>query len=318
MIARVAAISIALAGTSAVAEAQFPDLLDTSGQYMPSAALEDPRPVEAQVASYDASFNVPIPLAERTFLIPGAAYHVESVSFSNTPPEFLELRAFHSLELPILFVQLLPDDWSLSFRVAAGLAGDFEEVDGDMVRVSALALATHAFSDRFVLGGGAIASYAFGSFLPLPALYLEYKPIDELQIETFLPAFLQVKVTLFDRLELGARAEFAGNEYAVRDSRVTGRWPCASAPDDPATPQDETVADHAGCLDHIAYSVGLAGVVAGVRLFESVWITAFAGHGFFRRFEQMNEDGDEVLGGPQSLPNTFFVRGGITWRIPRP
>jgi hypothetical protein len=314
-----ACLSLAASSASpAMAWAQFPDLVDMSAQYMPGAALEDPRPVKAQVTSYDVSLNVPIPLGKRTFLIPGLAYHVDSVSFADAPPGFTELRAFQSLDLSLLFVQLLPQDWALSLRAAPGIAGDFQGLDAGHFRISAVALATRSFSDRLVLGGGGVATFSFGSFLPLPAVYLEWKPWRGLQIEGFIPAFINTKYTIEDRVELGLRAEVAGNAYAVRDERVAAAWPCVpAAMDHPAIQEGEGGAQPTQCLDHIAYSVITAGPAVGVRLFKSVWWTTFAGHSVFRRFEQMNDEDDHVVGGAQDLPDVFFFRTGLTWRIPR-
>ncbi|MDC0678785.1 DUF6268 family outer membrane beta-barrel protein [Sorangium atrum] len=298
--------------------AQLPDLVDLSAQYMPGAAIEDPRPVRAQVSSYEVNANVPIPLGERTFLIPGATYHVEAVSYAGTSPGFDELRAFHAVDVPVLFVQLLPHDWSLSLRVAPGLAGDFEAVDGGLVRVSALGLVTHTLSDKLVLGGGALASYSFGSFLPLPAAYVDWTPSPLFRVEAFLPGFAAVKLIFSDRVEVGLRADLAGNAYAVRDPRVRGAWPCAAQPaDDPATEQDERAARPEECTDHIAYSVATAGVTLGVRAFASVWLNAQAGHSLFRRYEPMNDEDDGIPGGGQSIPNVLFFRAGVTWRIPK-
>ncbi|WP_437730432.1 DUF6268 family outer membrane beta-barrel protein [Sorangium sp. So ce1335] len=297
---------------------QFPDLVDLSAQYMPGVALEDPRPTRAQVSSYEVSVNVPIPLGERTYLIPGATYHVEAVSYADASPGFDKLRAFHAVDVPVLFVQLLPRDWSLSLRVAPGLAGDFERFDSGLARVSALALATHTLSEKLVLGGGALASFSFGSFLPLPAAYVDWTPNPYFRLEAFLPGFAAAKLTFSDRVEIGLRADVAGNAYAVRDARVTGAWPCAAQPaDDPATAQDERVARPEQCVDHIAYSVATAGVTLGVRAFSSVWVTAQAGHSLFRRFEPMNDDDEGTPGGGQSIPDAFFFRAGVTWRIPR-
>ncbi|WP_437677642.1 DUF6268 family outer membrane beta-barrel protein [Sorangium sp. So ce131] len=297
---------------------QLPDLVDLSAQYMPGAALEDPRPTRAQVTSYEVSVNAPLPLGDKTFLIPGATYHVEAVSYAGALPGFDELRAFHSVDVPVLFVQLLPRDWSLSLRVAPGLAGDFERVDGGLVRVSAVALATHVLSEQLVVGGGALASYSFGSFLPLPAAYVDWTPTPHFRLEAFLPGFAAAKLTFSDRVEIGLRADVAGNAYAVRDARVTGAWPCAAQPaDDPATEQDERSALPERCVDHIAYSVATAGVTLGVRTFGSVWLTAHAGHSLLRRFEPMNVDDDGIPGGGQNIPNVFFFRAGVTWRLPR-
>ena len=299
------------------ARAQFPNLVDLSSQYLPSVPVEEPRPVRAQLTTYDVSLNVPLQLGERTYLIPGLGYHVDAVSFENVPAGFTELRALHSLEASLLLVHMLSPDWSLSFRLGPGVAGDFTGFDSGMMRLSAVALATHTFSERLVFGGGALATYAFGTLLPLPALYLDWYATRHLRIETFVPAFLNVTYTLWDRVEIGGRAEVAGNAYAIRDPGIASTWPCAGQPeDDPATAEDETQALPAQCFDHMAYSVGSAGALLGVRLFSSVWLNAFVGHTFYRRFEQMNDSDDRIAGGVQDLPNTWLVRAGLTWRIP--
>ena len=299
------------------AQAQLPDLASVSGQSMPPAELESRPPAKAQVASYEAGLNVPVPLGRRTFLIPGLTYHFDSVSYSNTPPAFTELRAFHSLELPLLLVQLLPNDWALSFRVAPALAGDFRGSDAGLFHLSAMALATRSFSKRLALGGGPLVTYAFGSLLVLPAVSAEWKPLDEVQILAFVPALVSAKYTLSRRVEFGVRADITGNSYSVRDSRVAERWPCvARAADDPATAANEALAASSQCIDHVAYSVGTVGAVVGVRLFESVWWTAFAGATFFRRLDQQNDQDEPVTGGKQTLPNVLVLRSGLAWRIP--
>jgi len=298
------------------AQAQFPDLVDVSAQYLPGVALADPRPVEAQVASYEGTLNLPIVLGAHTFLIPGVGYHADAVSYAHAPTGFSELRAFHSIDVPLLFVQLLPDDWSLALRLAPGLAADSPQLESEQLRLSALALATRAFSERLVLGAGGLVSYSFGALLPLPAAYAEWKPVDALRIETFLPAFVDARYTFWDRLELGLRADVAGNAYAVRDERIRNAWPCAAQPDAVAG-APSALAEPAQCFDHVAYSVGVAGLVAGVRLFGTVWWTALAGHSLFRRFDQRNARDERVPGGLQAMPDAFFVRSGITWRIPR-
>ena len=298
-------------------QAQLPDLVSVSVQSMPAAELESRRPAKAQVNSYDAGLNVPVPLGSRTFLIPGLSYHFDSVSYSDTPPAFTQLRAFHSLEMPLLFVQLLPSDWALSFRVAPALAGDFRGFDPGLFHLSALALGTHSFSKRFALGGGPIVTYAFGSLLILPALSAEWKPLDELQLLVFIPALVSAKYTFSRRFELGVRADITGNSYSIRDSRVADRWPCvAHSADDPTTTPNEALPAPSECIEHVAYSVGAVGAVIGVRLFESVWWTAFAGTSFFRRLDQQNDQDAPVTGGRQTLPNVLLIRSGFAWRIP--
>jgi hypothetical protein len=300
-----------------VVQAQIPDLASVTAQDAPSAGLESRPPAKAQVTSYDVSLNLPVPIGGRTFLIPGLAYHVDSLSYTDTPPAFTELRTFHSLELPLLMVQLLPDDWALSFRVSPALAGDFRGFDTGLFHLSALALGTHSFSKRFAIGGGAIATYAFGSLLFLPSVSAEWKPLDGLQFLVFVPALASAKYTFSGRVELGLRADIAGNSYSIRDSRVANRWPCKpDAADNPATAANEALAARSECIDHVAYSVGTVGAMVGVRLFESVWWTAFAGTTLFRRLDQQNDQDEPVTGGKQTLSSAFVVRSGLVWRIP--
>ena len=302
---------------AAPAHAQFPHFAELSAQYSPSAALEDPQPAEVQVSSYDAALNLPIPLAEKSYLIPGLAYHVESVSFADAPPELDQLRAFHSADFNLLFVQLLPNDWSIAFRGSIGLAGDFQHVDSGLLRWSAMVMATKAINEKVTLGGAVLASWSFGSLLPLPAIYFDWQPNERWQLETFLPAFISFNYRHAGRLELGVRAEVQGNSYAVRDDRVRGAWPCrAHEDDDPTTPFDETLAQPEGCLDHIAYSVGMVGLHVGVRLLSSVWITAFGGYTVLRRYEPMNGDDVRIEGGQQTLPGGYVVRLALQWRLP--
>ena len=311
------AVAVGLLIGPSPAAAQFPNLLEIGGQYMPGADVPDAPPTEAQVASYDASVSVPLPLAKTTYLVLGGAYHADSVSFSMAPDDFIELRAFHSAEVSVLFVQLLPDDWSLSFRLAPGLAGDFRAVDLEMLRVNALAMASYSFSESFVLGGGLLMSYGFGALLPLPAIYLDYRPTPAVRIEAFIPAFANLSWSLGNRIELGARAELQGNEYAVRDRRIRDAYPCAAEPtDDPATEPDERNADADACLDHFAYSVGSAGATLGVRLWDSWWLTMYGGHTFFRRFEPKNAANDTLVGESDDLDNSFLFRATLSWRIP--
>jgi len=291
------------------ASAQFPDLVDLSAQYLPGVALEDPRPAEAQVASYEGTLNLPIVLGKSTFLIPGVGYHNDAVSYAHIPPGFTELRTFHAIDVPLLFVQLLPNDWSMAVRLAPGLAADSPELEAEQLRLSGLILFTRSFSERLVLGAGGLASYSFGTLLPLPALYAEWKPIDGWRIESFLPAFIDTRYTFWNRLELGVRADIAGNSYAVRDERIRDAWPCAG--------DGALRADRTQCFDHIAYSTGVVGLVTGVRLFGSVWWTAMAGYTVYRRFDQRNARDERVPGGLQAMPDAPFVRTNLTWRIPR-
>jgi hypothetical protein len=308
---------LALAATPGTAAAQIPSLVDLSAQYTPPARLDDADAVEAQISSYRLTLNVPIPLSARRFLIPGVAYQVDSVAYSHMPADADKQHTFQAPEVSLLFVQLLPNRWSLSVRGGATLAGGFDRIEPRMIRYNAVALATHALSDRLSIGGGALVTGGFGSILPLPAALVRWKPIDQVQVDAFLPAFVNARYTARNRVEVGARIEVTGTAYAI-GGRSAARWPCAAQPDDdPMTTDDETMASPDACTDHITYTVGSAGLLAGVRLTSTIWLTTFAGVSFYRRAEEQNRDSDAVPDGVHRMPAALFVRTSLTWRIPR-
>ena len=288
------------------AHAQIPDIVDLSAQYIPGTELDDPPGLEAQVSSYDFTLNVPVVLGERTFLIPGLNYHVDSISFENTPDEFVDLRMFQSVSLPVLFVQILPRNWSLAARVAPGIAGDFETIDSRMLTFSGVLSLTKGVSERLVVGFGGIASYAFGVLLPLPSFYMDWTPNDWLRFETYIPAFAHLDFLIGDRIEIGPRIDIAGNDYAVRDERVAQSPAC----NDPTS--------NANCLDHVAYSVATTGVQLGVRIAGTLWTTFYGGRTIYRRLEMRNRDGDTLDGGLETLPSDWFIRANLVFRIPMP
>lgn len=311
------AVAAALSLTGA-AQAQLPPLVEVSGQYLPSSEVPGSGGLRAQVASYDAVVNVPMVLGENTFLVPGAQYHVDGISYSNEPPGFTPLELLHSVDLAILFAQRLSPKWTLSLRAWPGAAGDFEAFDSGIWRVGGLAMATWSASESLLLGGGAMASYAFGELLPLPLLYAEWKPSRQFRFEASLPFFAGATFTPFERLELGALADVNGNEYAIRDAQIRERYPCRAGVDDPTTPANEASADPRSCVDHLAYSLIAAGGVARVRLVSSLWFTAFLGRTLFRRYDLKNAAGDSVPGGKVDLLNELAFRAGLVFRIPMP
>lgn len=296
---------------AAGARAQFPDLVEFSAGYLPDVPIEVPGRdgVRAQVASYSVAVNVPIVLTAKTFLVPGLTYRVDAVSYLGVPDEFAELRAFHALEVPLLFAQLLPHDWSLALRVAPGIASDFRALDSGALRLSGAALAVHAFSDEVSLGFGVIASYGFGSFMVLPALVLTLGADDAtVAFELMAPAFAKLKVRATPGLELGLRAEVSGSSYAVSDPRVAKRWPCVDG---------ELPADPDQCFDNLAYSVVDASAYVAVNVWGTLWLDASVGHTLYRRFESNNADGDPAQDGGQDLPNTWGAKVGLVLKIPK-
>lgn len=306
---------LVLTWIAGAARAQLPDLFEVSATYLPDVAIEVPGAsgVRAQVSSYTATLNLPVVLGDTSFFIPGLSYRADAVSYVDTPAGFEDLRAFHALDLSLMLVQLLPADWSFAVRLAPGLAGDLASVDAEALRMSGAAFAIHAFNPELQLGGGVIASYGFGAFLVLPALYLAVGADDDLlRFEMMLPAFAKAWVQPVRGFEAGVRAEVSGSSYAVRDPRIARRWPCVAEPG-----ADGRSAEPARCFDNLAYSVVHVSVFLAVELWDSFWLDASAMRTVYRRFEPKNAEGETLEDGGQTLPDAFGVRVGVTFRLPR-
>lgn len=313
---------LVLAVDPQTASAQMPNLVELSAQYVPSTGLDLAQPREAQISSYQLAINLPIPLSATRFLIPGITYHVDSIAYPSPMTGAGTHSTFHAPELAALFIQLLPHGWSLSVRagasIASGIGGGYDTtVDRGMLQGNLVALVNRALSDELVLGAGALVTAGFGSVRPLPALSLRWRPGHDVSVDAFVPAFATARYTAWNRVEVGARVELAGNIYAIRDPAARSRWPCAAEPsDDPSTPANEAMAAPGACLDHVTYTDANAGLVLGVRLGSTLWLTTFTGFGFYRHADKQDRDGDVIPGGSQTLPRAAIVRAGLAWRLP--
>jgi len=293
---------LALLSVAPDAQAQLPPILEVSGQYLPPSDVASAPGLRAQLATYEASVSVPFSVGKSAFLLPGATYHAESMSYARMPAGFTPVRVLHATDLSLLFTRALSERWWVSLRGSAGLAGDFARIDSGHLRVGGFAMATYAFGENLVVGAGGLVSHAFGELHPLPMLYLDWRARPWLRMELNLPVSAEIKTILGDRLELGALADTNGNEYALRD---------------PAIRADPQCANGAGaCADHLSYAVVAASAVVRVRLFSTVWLSATAGRTLWRRFEQKDAQNRVLAGGGEDLPSEILFRGGLVWRLP--
>lgn len=295
-------LALALLTWAPTVPAQLPPLLEVSGQYLPPSEVPGTSGLRAQIATYDGSVNVPIPLGASTFLLPGISYHVEGVSYERAREGFAGPRVLHALDVSLLFTHALSQRWWLSLRGSSGLAGDFQAIDSGHLRLGGLAMATYAFGDHLVVGAGGLVTHAFGDLRPLPLVYLDWRPLPWWRIEANLPLFANLTLGMGSRFEVGVVADLNGNEYAIRDRRIQADPNCASGA--------------GACMDHVAYAVVTAGPVARVRLFSTVWLSVTAGRTLWRRFELKDARNRVLPGGGEDLPAAVLLRAGLVWRVP--
>jgi len=306
--AAVAILCVVLAANPRPAAAQMPSLVELSAQYMPGTEIGGTRPMQdAQISSYQLSLNVPIQLSARSFLIPGFTYRLDSIALAHASDGTTH-DELHAPGASALFIQLLPGRWSASVRGAVSFAGSLgTTVDRRMIEGGLLALASRSITDDFTIGAGALLSAGFGEVHPLPVLSVRWKPAAAAQLELFAPVFASARYTAWNRIEIGARTEVSGTTYAIRDAST--RQGCAGS----AT---EAMAAPDACFDHVTYLAASAGLLTGVRLTSTLWLTTYAGLAFYRHADQRNRSGETIPGGGDTLPRAGFVRTSLVWRLP--
>lgn len=285
-----AALSIALLAAS---PARAGELFSIEAQGISPVLYEAPEPITTQVNALAVEAAVPLAAGEGRYVIPGVSYRLDAPRFVDPPEGALPQPFLHEAELTLAVNQRIGEAWSLTGRVGGGLAGDLHAVDRDVLRVTGLLLGVRTFSEIFQGGAGLAATYAFGELLPVPLLRLRWDLSETVELDALLPAHAHVVWTPRDRLRLGALAELAGNEYAVRRGEALDVFPE---------------------LDHIAYTDGSVGGTAGARLHSDLWLEGQLGYSFFRRFQLLDAEEAPIQDGDQRLDAAAFARLRLVWR----
>lgn len=168
----------ALAGEEHIEESFIPRF-SVAGAYVSwsdEAGLSDGG---GSVSKYRLGADVAVPLImnERFKLTAGAIYRFDQFDFDGVPEPLgggsLEL---HRAELPLNLWTDHSEKWKSWLRFQPGLASDFENVSGDDLTLTALALLAYKYSDTLTFAGGAYYSRDLGDSTVLPALGFIWEP----------------------------------------------------------------------------------------------------------------------------------------------
>lgn len=286
------AFVVAMLFGAGVANAQIPHLAELRRQH----AHGDNGEQELHQEITDVRVNVPVPLAERSFLIPGLAYHSDEFAFERPDQGRHRLQA---VTASLLFVQLFEGGWNLSLRVSGMLAGDLGRANSGMLQGDAAGLVIKTVDEHLAWGVGAVLTNALGTLLPVPAVYLRWTPSSLFRFETFLPGFATATFSFGDRLELNAHAEVGGYNYGMAS--------CTS--NRPGNPACRGVED-------VLVTNATARLGVNVRLWASLWLEAHLGRSIYRHFREVDRAGNSVSRSPGVLPGGFVAGLGLTFRIP--
>lgn len=194
--------------------------------------------------------------------------------------------SFHELGPRLTIVQEL-GSWSLVGQVGVDLATNFVDVDGDHVRGNGGGLVNYRFSDRFTLGAGVLATYAFGQLLPVPILRVDWQVSSHVALRAVLPGSLRLGWKPLDFIVVGVKGGLNGNRYVTRSDLVSA-------------------------ARQLAYSEANLTAYVDVNLFKPLWLSVYGGSTVFRRFELFDEAGEAI--GDRSVDNAPLVGLSLSLR----
>lgn len=266
--------------------------------WIPGLQLIKGPAVRAEALGAGAGFAVPLSLRKGIYLTPKVNYHLDAFAFDD-PQE--PAVALHAIDLKLALKAKLSQQWGLKLSVGLGIAGDLTAVDSGLLRGHGSALATYAFSDELSLGAGVYASYKFGSFFPLPAVALIWRPSAAFTMDMYLPDHVTATYHVHPRIDLSMLVSVAGQKYGIRS-------------DDRCFPDESNQIE---CVDHIAFSFVTLEAVASFRAISSLWLIPYLGTTLYRRFEMFTAEKKRTGFEDDRLANGPFLGLRAEWRLPQ-
>ena len=196
-------------------------LASVQSELYPSAADgNDPR---RRISFHVLRVNavVPVPIAEKTILLPGLKYEHTNVMIDDAPETPAPVLRTASLSMGV--AQGIGEHWTVIGTVGAGVASDFAQTLSrrDLVFTGA-ALMLYKIGPALSVGGGIAYDQRTGAPLPLPALLVNWRPLENFRVRGFVPARVDAEYRIARWFTAGVFAMFNGDRYALSE-KVYGR-----------------------------------------------------------------------------------------------
>lgn len=224
-----------------------------SFSYLPTAGI-GASAADVSIADYRLKISRNVKLNDHVTLALGGGYgnkHIDSSASAHLP------RDLHAMYVETGVTWLINDRSFMSLKAFPGIYSDFQEINGDDVRVPFLALGGYTFDNGLSLVGGFVYRFGYHSGKYIPALGVSYQPNQDWKLDLVWPRPALTR-TVSPRLQLYIAGDFASDEYELKD--------------------------HAFGAKALKYSDYKAMGGASYILFPDVRISASAGYAFARQF----------------------------------
>jgi hypothetical protein len=282
-------------------EARKPSMEAMSIQFevYPSSLVSNPAPgtfeevLESTINTARFRITFPVILSPpRTVLLGGITYGFLRFDHRNWVSDNAPYgpQEFHDLRVELRLRRQLSDAWTMTARVAPGLASDFQKVTLDHVNVDGGLVFLRRFSPEFAAGLGAAYLHDFGEPLVLPLLQVNWTPSGkDYMVEAILPRSLAVWWQYRPAVRLGLVGGVQGNRYRIGE---------------PLPLREDAT---------LKFSMGTLGPAIDVDMGRGgTHFDAAAGFSFARQFELRDEGGDAMR--TLDLEAGLFLRAGLSFR----
>ncbi|WP_394846772.1 DUF6268 family outer membrane beta-barrel protein [Pendulispora brunnea] len=231
----------------------------------------------------------PIPLGERTILVPGLSYDL--LHFPETTSKGLPTDTLHAPMVNVSLIQLLGSRVMIGGEIRSGLSSDFQErISSDDLALTVAAMGTYKFADNFSLG--AYLGYNRQSRTFFPAVALNWDIRERFRIRGWIPASTHVEFRATPWLTVGIREALDFDVF-----HLSGR-------------------KYGEGGTQFSYMTINVGPQATVSFSDTTHLDIFASASVMRRYEWM-VDGDSKRDGYLPSVITFGARlwfGSAGWR----
>jgi len=126
----------------------------------------------------------------------------------------------YGLSLGFVFVRKHGPHWTTVAFAGSGIFSDLKNVDGNDFLYNGGTFLVRNVGESWRVGGGIVATYAFGDPVVIPIPYVDYVGRGRLLIDFEMPEYLLVGCRFSPRLEAGVATRLVFDNYKLGDERA--------------------------------------------------------------------------------------------------
>jgi len=242
--------------------------------------------LQIQTSSRNVGIALPAMSADGKIMIKNNLnYKRVDFHHKNFPAGTPKVQQVQSVQYSLFLMDSLSVKWNLIIAMTPGIASDFgSEVSGDDFTLQAIMGLLYKYNKDFQIGFGLAYTRDFGTPLPLPFIYIDWKISPKLGFSGLLPVDMRLTYKVIPMFDIGTSFKVRGDRYHGNPEKFNVNNP------------------------QMEYSEGTISLDSRVHFTKWIHLNLEAGYAVYRNFEYL--DGNESAGS-YDLENTEYFRVGL-------